>query len=77
MPDLNSDDLLASDQLLSLAEAASKVGLSPNSLRRYVLQGKLRARKVGRNWVTTLAAVKEYMRSRDASKAPKKRRGTS
>ncbi len=77
MPDLNSDDLLASDELVSLAEAASKVGLSPNSLRRYVLQGKLRARKVGRNWVTTLAAVKEYMSSRDASRAPKKRRGTS
>lgn len=77
MPDLNSDDLLVSDGLVSLAEAASKVGLSPNSLRRYVLQGKLRARKVGRNWVTTLTAVKEYMNSRDASRAPKKRRGTS
>lgn len=69
-----SDNLLAADELISLGEAASKVGLSPDSLRRYALQGKLKARKIGRNWVTTIAAVEQYMSRRDASKAPKKRR---
>ncbi len=71
---ITSDDLLATDQLISLREAASKVGLSPDSLRRYALQGKLQARKIGRNWVTTIAAVEHYMSRRDASKAPKNRR---
>lgn len=84
MPDCNFDsssvvtntskDLLAADELISLTEAASKVGLSPDSLRRYALQGKLQARKIGRNWVTTMTAVEQYMSRRDASKAPKNRR---
>jgi excisionase family DNA binding protein len=69
-----SDDLLATDELISLREAASIVGLSPASLRRYVLQGKLQALKIGRNWVTTMAAVEQYMSRREASKAPKNRR---
>lgn len=70
----SSDNPLAADELISLRDAASLVGLSPDSLRRYVLQGKLWARKIGRNWVTTIAAVEAYMSSRDASKAPKNRR---
>jgi len=69
-----SNELLAADELISLAEAAVQVGLSPDSLRRYALQGKLQARKLGRNWVTTMAAVEQYMSRRNASKAPKRRR---
>lgn len=73
----SGDDPSAADKLISLRDAASLVGLSPDSLRRYALQGKLRARKIGRNWVTTIAAVEQYMSSRDASKAPKNRRRPS
>lgn len=69
-----SDGILAADELISLREAADKVGLSPNSLRRYVLQGKLQACKIGRNWVTTISAIEQYMSHRDASKVPKNRR---
>lgn len=73
----SGDDPSNADKLISLRDAASLVGLSPDSLRRYALQGKLWARKIGRNWVTTIAAVEQYMSSRDASKAPKNRRKPS
>ena len=39
------DRLLVTDELISLSETASKVG-PLDSLRRYVLQGKLQAGKI-------------------------------
>ena len=59
------------DQLISLAEAAKRCGLSHSTLRRYAWEGKLKARKVGRDWLTTMANVEEYLASRQ-----RKRQGT-
>ena len=47
--------------LLSLDEAARIMGRSPVTLRWAARQGKLDARRVGRDWVTTLDAVSRYM----------------
>lgn len=59
------------DELISLNEAAKLSGLSHDHLRRLAGQGELWAKKVGRNWVTTEAAVREYL-ARNRRSGPKK-----
>jgi len=51
-------------RLISLSEAAEMYGLSTSYLRRLARKGRLRAQRVGRNWVTTPADVETYIRSR-------------
>ena len=51
----------AARQLISLAEAAELSGLSQGHLRLLVSTEKLWGTKIGRDWVTTEAAVKEYL----------------
>lgn len=53
----------AAQPLISLAQAADLSGLSPGHLRLLVSQGKLWGVKIGRNWVTTAAAVNDYLAS--------------
>jgi excisionase family DNA binding protein len=60
----SSIDPLTVGELISLAEAAELSGFSPNYLRDIARNGRLRAKKVGRDWLTTVAAVEEYRRTR-------------
>ena len=60
------------DELISLNEAANISGLSHDHLRRLAGRGDLWAMKIGRNWVTTEQAVREYM-SLDRRSGPKKK----
>ncbi len=61
------------EQLISLSEAASLSDLSAAHLRRLAEHGRLRARKIGRNWVTTAAAVADYLQDEEQrSKDPLK-----
>jgi hypothetical protein len=57
-------DPLTIGELISLAEAAQLSGFSHDYLRDIAVSGRLRAKKIARNWVTTLAAVEEYKRTR-------------
>ena len=59
------------DDLISLQEASKISGLSHDHLRRLAGQGKLWAKKIGRNWVTTEQAVQDYL-SLDRRSGPKK-----
>jgi excisionase family DNA binding protein len=52
-------------RLISLAEAAEMYGFSHAYLRRLAEKKRLKAFKIGRNWVTTPADVEEYIRSRE------------
>jgi len=64
---------LEGDDLISLQEAAVLAGLSNAHLRRLAENGRLQARKIGRNWVTTAAAVSQYLKDeRLRSKNPQK-----
>jgi 5'-3' exonuclease len=61
-------------ELISLAEAAKLSGFAHDNLKRVAQSGKLHAKKIGRNWVTTLAAVEEYRENRSFKNIPKKYR---
>jgi len=58
------------DELIPLSKAAEISGLSPNHLRLLVGRGELWGEKIGRNWVTTEEAVREYV-ARDRRPGPK------
>ena len=72
MPDENEHtspiDPLTSGEILSLSEAAEASGLSERYLRAIAKNGRLKAKKVGRDWITTLAAIEEYKRTRSYTK---------
>lgn len=57
-------DPLTVGELITLPEAAYYAGIAPAALRNYALRGRLRARRLGTQWVTTRAAVDEYLASR-------------
>jgi len=48
------------DDLISLQKAAKLSGLTPGHLRLLIRQGGMWGTKIGRNWVTTEQAVREY-----------------
>lgn len=52
---------MENERLISLNEAAALSGLSGAQLRLLAKKGRLRAFKIGKNWVTTPEAVAEYL----------------
>lgn len=80
MPDdehQESVDPLTIGDLITLQEAAEYAGLAYKSLLAYARSGRLKAKRLGYMWVTTRAAVDEYLRSRDVNSIPKKYRPPS
>jgi 1,4-dihydroxy-2-naphthoyl-CoA synthase len=62
------------DDPLSLREAAARSGLSASHLRLLARTGRLDAKKLGRDWFTTEAAVVAYLADEaQRSKDPFKR----
>lgn len=47
---------------MTISEAAEQLGVTPDTLRQQIAAGKLRARKVGRDWVVTPKEVERYRR---------------
>src|SRR5262245_21065267 len=45
---------------VSLADAATMLGLKPSTLRHQIKNGRLAARKVGRDWLVDRAEVERY-----------------
>jgi len=63
-------------ELITLQEAAEYAGLARDSIHGYIKRGRLKAKKKGWMWLTTQAAVDEYLASRSRDNIPKKyRRG--
>ncbi|MCP4420957.1 MAG: helix-turn-helix domain-containing protein [Chloroflexi bacterium] len=58
---MSSSDQPELDELISLSEAAELTGLSASHLRLLVRQGEIWGRKLGRNWLTTEQAAREYL----------------
>jgi hypothetical protein len=70
-------DPLMIGELISLQDAAEYAGLTRDSLQGYIYRGRLKAKKLGPIWVTTRAAIDEYLGSRDFQSIPKKYRNRS
>ena len=47
---------------MTLIEAAAGLGVAPDTLRQQIANGKLRARKIGRDWHVTPKEVDRYLR---------------
>lgn len=47
-------------RVLTLVEAAERLGVQPGSLRVQIAKGKLKARKIGRDWTVTEREVERY-----------------
>jgi excisionase family DNA binding protein len=67
-------DPLMIGELISLQQAAEYAGLTKDTLHNYAKRGRLKAKRLGPIWVTTRAAVDEYLQSRDAKSIPNKYR---
>ncbi|MBI4421928.1 MAG: DUF2283 domain-containing protein [Gemmatimonadetes bacterium] len=55
---------------MTLTEAAGESGLAPDTLRRQALDGRLAARKRGRDWLVSRAALWTYLENRAPSGRP-------
>ena len=49
-------------KLYSLKEVSKILGITTFTLRTYIRQGRLRARKMGTKWLITEDALREYFR---------------
>lgn len=58
------------DELLTIPEAAERLGLSPGTLAIQARKGVLRARKMGPIYVVTLGEVKRYERENKGKPGP-------
>ena len=67
-------DPLTIGELISFAEAAEISGFSEAYLRQIAISGRLRAKKLARNWVTTLASLEFYKENRNFKNIPKRYR---
>lgn len=56
--------------VLTLAQAARRLGVANASLRQSILRGRLRAEKFGHQWVVTPEALEEYAQSRRTWRTP-------
>ena len=65
-------DPLTIGELITLAEAAEYAGLEKGTLHNYAKSGRLKAKKIGLYWVTTKAALDEYLQSREPRRPPKR-----
>jgi excisionase family DNA binding protein len=63
------------DTMLSLAQAAERLGLSAVTLRAQAKKGVLRAVLVGHTYVVRLSEVERYAREHKGRVGPKPRRG--
>jgi len=61
------------ERLISLKEAAAQSGLSHSHLHWLIRKGRIRAKRMGRDWFTTIEAVAEYLKDPEKrSKDPHK-----
>jgi len=60
------------DELMSLPEAGALTGIGPSSLRRRVRIGKLKYKRIGRSYATTLRWIAESEEPGAMGRPPKK-----
>ncbi len=66
---------LKKHELITLSQAAEAYGYSSDYLRRLAEKGRLKARKLGRQWLTTSEDVESFIVSREKRGVYKKSAG--
>lgn len=56
--------------LFSLNDIQEKIGIAPQTARKYIAAGELKARKVGSKWFITEQALKEFFESGNLKGTP-------
>jgi excisionase family DNA binding protein len=56
--------------VLTLTEAAERLGVQPGTLRVQIAKVKLRAKKMGRDWFVSEREVERYMRENRRENMP-------
>jgi len=78
MPEENEQptpiDPLTIGEIITLAEASEKSGFGIRHLQILAKAGRLKAKKSGSNWLTTLEAIEVYKNNRSFKNIPKKYR---
>ncbi len=59
-------------KLISVTKASQISGLTPSFIARMLRRGEIDGAKVGRNWVTTEEAVRDYLK-KERRPGPKKK----
>jgi excisionase family DNA binding protein len=49
-------------QMMTLAEAADRLGLHPSTLRHQIRRGAISAEKIGRDWMVSADEIERYRR---------------
>ena len=62
MNENQSDNL----QCYTLAEASEKLQVSVNTIRRFIIEGKIRGFKSGHGWRISRAALNDYIAAQEA-----------
>jgi excisionase family DNA binding protein len=57
---------------VTLSEAATLLGLRPDTLRQQIANGSLKARKVGRDWHVTPREVERYRKENRRGHLPER-----
>ena len=70
-------DPLTIGELITMSEAAHLTGFNSSFLGRLAAKGKLKAKKSGGIWLTTIAAIENYKENRNFNNIPKKYRDRS
>jgi excisionase family DNA binding protein len=52
---------MATERLLTPAEVAEQLQLHPNTVRRFLNEGKIRGKWIGRVWRVEPSAIDEYL----------------
>ncbi len=65
MSEKEKQRFLASGQLISVAEAAEQTPYSPEYLSLLARKGRIQAVKIARDWLTTRAAVFNYLKQQE------------
>lgn len=52
--------MISNESFLTTAEAAKRLGVSPGRVRHFLAEGRIQARKFGRDWAIPATVVAEF-----------------
>lgn len=63
---------LGNEKWIPVAEAAQRTGYSVRMVQHLCKTGRIKSRKIGRDWFTTLATVRDFKKTAQVGRPPKR-----